>query len=86
MRMGGERSRGRRSMRGRSRSREGGSRSGWDGERPDYPENAVARRPPCKMQQLLPLLLEPLQCASLRHFAGAEADPADVGDRLTKPR
>jgi hypothetical protein len=46
------------------------------------PENAVERRPRCKMQQLLRLLLEPLQCASDLHFADTDAYKASAGDSL----
>jgi hypothetical protein len=40
-----------------------GPADGWDGERPQHPREHDDRWPCCKMQQLMRLLLEPLQCA-----------------------
>jgi hypothetical protein len=63
-------------------SRGGGARGGWDGESPQDPENTALRPLCCKMQHLLRLLLEPLQCAPNQHFAHADAYTTSTGDGL----
>jgi hypothetical protein len=67
----------------RRRSRLCGTRSDWEGERPRFPENAVPWGGHHKMQQVLCLLLEELQCALRLHFADARLDPAATGDSLS---
>jgi hypothetical protein len=59
----------------------GPRRLGW--ERPRYPRNAARRPLCCKLQDLLQLLLEPLQYAFDLHFADADAYTASAGDSLT---
>jgi hypothetical protein len=59
-----------------------GPTGGWDGERPYIPRECGARWPSCILQQLLRLLLEPLQCAFHLQNADADAAPAGAGDSL----
>jgi hypothetical protein len=67
----------------------GRRRPRWDplavgmGKAPRAPENAALPPFSCKTQNLLRLLLEPLQCAPDLHFADADAFTATVGDSLT---
>jgi hypothetical protein len=52
------------------------------GKAPRAPENAALPPFSCKTQNLLRLLLEPLQCAPDLHFADADAFTATDGDSL----
>jgi hypothetical protein len=45
-----------------------GPLGGWDGEDPASPRECAREVVCCKMQQLLGLLLEPLQCDPVPHF------------------
>jgi hypothetical protein len=60
-----------------------GPAGGWDGESPQSPRECNTAAFSCKTQNLLRLLLEPLQCAPDLHFADADAFTATAGDSLT---
>jgi hypothetical protein len=63
---------------------DGGARSGWDGEASPPPRECARAAASCKMQQLLRLLLETLQCASDLHFADGDAHTTSAGDSLKR--
>jgi hypothetical protein len=54
------------------------------GKAPGTPRDAARRPLCCKLQHLLRLLLEPLQCASDLQFADADAYTTSAGDSLTE--
>jgi hypothetical protein len=55
------------------------------GKAPGTPRDAARRPLCCKLQHLLQLLLEPLQCASDLQFADADVYTTSAGDSLNQP-